>query len=126
MRKHSGSKTGRWARYLRISIRVVGFGFVATVLMVSGYLVYLDQTITATFEGRRWSVPAKVYGAPLELYAGLEVDPAELSLELARLGYRQNPDLDRSGLPGTYRLHRNELVVILRSFTFLDAHRQSA
>ncbi|MCZ6889678.1 MAG: penicillin-binding protein 1B [Gammaproteobacteria bacterium] len=123
MRKHSGSKIGRWARYLRISIRVVGFGFVATVLMVSGYLVYLDQTITATFEGRRWSVPAKVYGAPLELYAGLDVDPAELSLELARLGYRQNPDIDRSGLPGSYRLHGNELVVILRPFIFLDAHR---
>ena len=45
-------------------LRLAKFGFLAAVLGalgVLGYLVYLDRTITKTFEGRRWSVPAQVY-----------------------------------------------------------------
>ena len=42
----------------------------AAVLAVAGYLFYLDRLVTRQFEGRRWTLPAQVYAAPLELYAG--------------------------------------------------------
>jgi penicillin-binding protein 1B len=38
---------------------------------VALYVVYLDLLVTRQFEGRRWTLPAQVYAAPLELYAGL-------------------------------------------------------
>ena len=30
----------------------------------------LDRRVTQQFEGRRWTLPARVYAQPLELYAG--------------------------------------------------------
>ena len=36
-----------------------------------------------SFEGRRWTLPAQVYAAPLELYAGLPLSLADLEHELA-------------------------------------------
>ena len=58
-------------------------------LGLGGYLVYLDQLITGTFEGRRWSVPAVIYAEPLELYPGAVLSLADVSAELNRLGYEQ-------------------------------------
>ena len=56
------------------------------VLVGSGYLYYLDRSISKTFEGRRWSVPAQVYAQPMELYAGKRLTNAQLQGELLRLG----------------------------------------
>ena len=49
---------------------------------VTGYGYYLDRTISKTFEGRLWSVPAQVYAQPLELFAGLELSKGHLAIEL--------------------------------------------
>ncbi|MDB9798332.1 penicillin-binding protein 1B, partial [Pseudomonadales bacterium] len=68
---------------------LVGLGF--------GY--YLDRTITKTFEGRRWSVPAQVFAQPLEIYAGQRINKAQLVEELGRLGYRSDANLTA---PGSY------------------------
>ena len=50
--------------------------------------VYLDARITGTFNDKMWGLAAKVYARPLELFAGAEVSPADLSYELDLLGYR--------------------------------------
>ena len=52
------------------------------------YVIRLDRIITHQFEGRRWTLPAQVYAAPLELYAGLPLAGADLEKELRRLARR--------------------------------------
>ncbi len=89
---------------------------------VAGYLYRLDQTITKTFEGRRWSIPALVYAQPLEIYPGVSIDLAALRYELERLGYQQRNDLS---VPGSFRLTDNKLHAHLRGFNFIDGARQS-
>ncbi len=70
-------------------------------LFAALYVLYLDIVVVRQFEGRRWTLPAQVYAAPLELYAGLELTLPELEGELQRLRYRRAAQLDH---PGTYRL----------------------
>ncbi|MBK6738505.1 MAG: hypothetical protein IPG64_11640 [Haliea sp.] len=62
----------------------------ALVALVLGALcaIYLDARITGTFNDKMWGLAAKVYARPLELFAGAEVSPADLSYELDLLGYR--------------------------------------
>jgi len=87
---------------------------------VALYVLYLDLLVTHQFEGRRWTLPAQVYAAPLELYAGLALSPAELEGELQRLGYRRTTALDR---PGTYRVQGERIDVALRPVRFADETR---
>jgi penicillin-binding protein 1B len=91
-------------------------------LGVIGYLVYIDRTITNTFEGRRWSIPAQVYAQPLELYAGANLSRGALQTELERLGYRQHADLPS---PGTFKRRGDTLRIYLRAFRFMERQRDS-
>ena len=59
----------------------------ATVL--AAYIVYLDATITSSFEGKKWQLPARVYARPLEVFEGLAISANEFEQELKDLGYRQ-------------------------------------
>ena len=105
---------------LRLTWRTILWLGLATVLLSAGYAYYIDRTISKTFEGRRWSVPAQVYAQPLELFAGLALSKRQFATELDRLGYRQNVGLDS---PGTYRLNASGITVHLRSFRFIDGFR---
>ncbi len=89
------------------------------IAFIAGYLLYLNHVITSTFDGRRWSVPARVYAQPVELYPGLEMEADEIEVELKRLGYRRGP----SNAPGTYTHTGNEVRATLRAFTFSDGPR---
>ncbi len=42
-------------------------------LVLGLYVASLDRIVTTQFEGRRWTLPAQVYAAPVELYAGEEL-----------------------------------------------------
>ena len=79
--------------------------------------------MTRQFEGRRWTLPAQVFAAPLELYAGLALSPAQLDEELQRLHYRRAEQLDR---PGTYRVAGARFDVALRPARFADETRNAA
>ncbi len=106
-------------------LRIAKFGALASVLGalgVLGYLVYLDRTITKTFEGRRWSVPAQVYAQPLELHAGASLDRRRLQIELERLGYQQHANLPT---PGTFKRRGEDLEIYLRSFQFMERSRSA-
>ena len=65
-------------------LRVLAAGVVLGALV----FMYLDAYIQREFSGKKWAVPAMVYGRPLELYAGAPVGPRELGAELETLGYR--------------------------------------
>jgi len=87
------------------------------------YVLYLDHLVTHQFEGRRWTLPAQVYAAPLELYAGLALSAPELERELQRLHYQR---AERPDHPGTYRLSGERLDVQLRAARFADETRPAA
>jgi penicillin-binding protein 1B len=94
----------------------VGAAALAAVL----YVLYLDHLVTKQFEGRRWTLPAQVYAAPLELYAGLALSLTELEHELQRLHYQRAQALER---PGTYRWQGEHIEVALRPARFADEAR---
>jgi penicillin-binding protein 1B len=85
--------------------------------------VYLDHEVTHQFEGRRWTLPAQIYAAPLELYAGLPLAQADLEHELQRLQYR---GVDRLERPGTYREQGARIDVALRPARFADETRAAS
>jgi len=87
------------------------------------YVLYLDHLVTKQFEGRRWTLPAQVYAAPLELYAGLPMNAGDLEHELLRLQYRR---VDRLEHPGTYRMQGSRIDVALRPARFADEARPAS
>ncbi|HUA90499.1 MAG TPA: penicillin-binding protein 1B, partial [Steroidobacteraceae bacterium] len=89
-------------------------------LALAAYVTYLDRLVTHQFEGRRWTLPAQVYAAPLELYAGLPLGLGEIEQELQRLGYHR---AERAERPGSYRISGAQLSVALRPARFADEAR---
>ena len=85
-------------------------------------LIWLDAQVRHRFEGHRWTLPAKVYARPLELYVGKQLADGQLAYELQQLGYRAVQQLHK---PGQYRLHNNRLEIYTRGFHFVDASEVS-
>lgn len=98
---------------------VVGLALIAPAL---GYLWYLDRTMTDVFEGRRWSLPAQVYAAPVELYAGSPLTQRDFLAELERSGYTR---ASRPRHPGSFTENDDTVSVFLREFRFDDHLRAS-
>ena len=86
------------------------------------YTVYLSDIVTVKFEGKRWAVPARVYGRPLELYAGAPIRADQLVGELEQLGYRRQ---DKAGEPATWSVSGNRYQLSTRPFQFWDAAEPS-
>lgn len=81
------------------------------------YIVYLDRVVVSQFEGKRFSIPAKVYARPLELFIGKELSPQNLLAELALLNYSQSSQLSQAG---QYRQQMGSVDIFIRPFTFWD------
>lgn len=96
---------------------LVGLVVVAATVAVSVLLVQLDQRIRAEFEGRRWSVPARIYARPLELYPGAQLTPRLLERELELLRYQAVAEPREAG---TYRVDGARVTVVPRPFTHLE------
>lgn len=90
------------------------------ILAACAWVLYLDLQVTRQFEGRRWTLPAQVYAAPLELYAGEPLPLPALEQELQRLHYRRT---DRLESPGTYRWSGEHIDLALRPARFADETR---
>jgi penicillin-binding protein 1B len=93
---------------------------VGALVLCAIYIGYLDHMVVKQFEGRRWTLPAQVYAAPLELYAGLTLTLADIEHELQRLHYRR---ADRPDRPGSYHLAGEHIDVSLRPAHFADEAR---
>ncbi|HTV51968.1 MAG TPA: penicillin-binding protein 1B [Steroidobacteraceae bacterium] len=100
----------------RVLLTILGLGALAFAI----YVIRLDHIVREQFEGRRWSLPAQVYAAPLELYAGLPLSASDVERELRRLQYRR---MDALPHPGTYRKAGDEIDVSLRAARFADELR---
>jgi len=95
------------------------------ILVFGLWVLQLDHQITTQFEGRRWTLPARVYAQPLELYAGQSLSANELQTELQRLGYQPVQQVTRSG--SFQRLsdktHGDRINLVSRPFRFMDENR---
>jgi penicillin-binding protein 1B len=80
-------------------------------------VLVLDRRVTAQFEGRRWTLPARVYAQPVELYVGQTLSAERCAQELERLGYNATQDPTQ---PGTYRRRGDRIDVDVREFRFSD------
>ncbi len=108
-------RRSRWpARLLALSFL---FALVAGV-----YLLYLDYQVRSKFEGKRWAVPARVYGRPLELYPGAPVSPQQLTAELQRLGYKKVTWPRRQA---SWSRNKGRFLLRTRPFQFWDGDRPS-
>jgi penicillin-binding protein 1B len=86
-------------------------------LAASGYTLFLDFRVRDEFEGRRFSLPARIYARPLELHAGLKLPQPALEQELKDLGYKDAPRQDE---PGWYVRGGDSLEIAVRPFVFWD------
>ncbi len=110
------SNTSRgWLRWILLPA-------VALCLGLMLYSLYLDQVVQVRFEGKRWSLPARVYARPLELYVGLAMRPETLKRELDTLGYERSRHPNR---PGSYSYHKSRFLIRTRGFRFHDGREAS-
>ncbi len=101
-----------------------GFVVLALLLLVVAIVVVavLGRQVTQQFEGRRWTLPARVYAQPIDLYAGQQLSSQRFADELERLGYLSVANPDR---PGTYRRRGERVSVYVREFRFADGPQES-
>ena len=88
----------------------------------AAYLLWLDHRITTEFEGQRWSLPARVYAVPFELYTGKPLTPSDLQQELQALNYKPVATLTGHG---QYLRDGTALDVYLRPFSYWDGRAQA-
>jgi len=97
--------------------KVAGLIVLFFVLALGAYLLYLDMEIRDAFEGRKFALPARVYGRALEVYPGLKLTPAQFVEELQSIGYHEQPDPNEAG---TYKNTLKGLDFTTREFVFWD------
>ena len=91
-------------------------GLVGTVLL-AGLMVYFDAVVQEKFSGKRWTIPAKVYARPLELFVGLKLNKQDFLTELDALGYRREASV--SG-PGAVSVAGSSIELNTRGFQFYE------
>lgn len=116
MRRKSGSLKN--SKLLQVVFMKRRFWVLAGVILFCLGVVgigILDLIIRSQFEGKKWSLPARVYARPLELYPELPLSALQLQQELKGLGYTS-----RLQGQGSYELHHNALSLHTRDFQFWD------
>jgi len=86
-----------WLLALAILLVILAVVYV----LASRSMERLDARIQEVFEGPKWSIPARVYARPLELYVGQTID-------------------QQASKPGQYSEHPSSLLVHTRGFKFAD------
>jgi len=100
--------------------KFLGYGFKLFLLLsvvFVGWAIYLDVQVVKKFSGKKWSVPAKVFARPLELFTGGQLSSEALIQELKRLGYREEY-LARD--IGSYQVTPGQVILHTRGFQFWD------
>ncbi len=97
---------------------------IATILFCAGaaYVLWLDHRVRSEFAGARWSLPARVYADPVELYSGQALDIGRVEELLRRSGYRKMPALTQAG---GYRRSASRIEFMRREFHYWDGFRDS-
>ncbi len=113
-RKHPARNSRRWWVSLLIFTAKCAAVVIPFVLLAS---VYVDSLVRNKFEGRKWTIPAKVYAKPLELYPGQPFSAKGMTDALTLLGYQAS---SAAGFPGQYRQTGDSVEMHTRGFAFAD------
>jgi penicillin-binding protein 1B len=100
--------------------RFMGWAFklgLVGLVILAVFAVYLDAVVQEKFSGKRWTVPAKVYARPLELFVGQKLNKDDFLQELDALGYRRAPSV--SG-PGMASVAASTIELHTRGFQFYE------
>ena len=95
---------------------------ISLLVIVVAYVGFLDFQVYRKFEGNRWSLPARVYARPLELYTGLQLSDEQFAAELKALGYRF---VSRPLKPGEVARNAGDFQLVSRPFDFWDGREES-
>lgn len=98
-----------WSLLLKLA--VVGL------LALLAVLVYMDAVVQEKFSGKRWTIPARVYARPLELYVGQKLRRDDFLAELEALGYQRERAASRAG---TLSVNGQMIEVFTRGFQFYE------
>jgi penicillin-binding protein 1B len=112
----------RWPRFpfkfdFRPHLAKVRWAVLFLLLALSAYVLYLDITIREAFDGRKFALPARVFGRALEVYPGLKLTAAQFVEELQAIGYHEKPDLNEAA---TYKYTLKGVEFSSRDFVFWD------
>lgn len=110
-KKKSSPKPSLVRRIVMLGLKLSIVGIVVLV----GYLIYLDATLTERFSSNRYQAPALIYGRSLTLEPQAAVDKSALVNELKRLNYRAVNAVKDSG---QYRLTEYGVEFYRRPFDF--------
>jgi len=117
-RKPSRSSSNRTRTWLGWAFKLALVGLVA----LAGVAVYLDAVVQEKFSGKRWTIPAKVYARPLELFVGQKLELKDFLTELDALGYRRVPTVDG---PGQVAVNGSTVSLNTRGFQFYEGLEQA-
>lgn len=96
--------------------------FMAATVVVALWCVVIDFKIRRDFEALQWSLPARLYARPLELYTGAQLSLSDLTDTLQRLGYRRTSNVTG---PGQYHAADGRVRLWTRGFDFWDGEEPS-
>jgi penicillin-binding protein 1B len=91
-------------------------------VVLAGFAVYLDAVVQEKFSGKRWTIPAKVYARPLELFVGQKLSKEDFLIELDALGYRRESVVNG---PGAAAVSGNTVDLNTRGFQFYEGMEQA-
>ncbi|WP_110947285.1 penicillin-binding protein 1B [Pseudomonas bohemica] len=86
-------------------------------VVLACFAVYLDSIVQEKFSGKRWTIPAKVYARPLELFVGQKLSRDDFLIELDALGYRRESVANG---PGAAAVNGNSVDLNTRGFQFYE------
>ncbi|UVJ44764.1 penicillin-binding protein 1B [Pseudomonas sp. LS1212] len=112
-RSRSKRPTGGPRTWLGWALKLSLVGLV----VLAGFAVYLDAVVQEKFSGKRWTIPAKVYARPLELFVGQKLSKADFLIELDALGYRRESVANG---PGAASVNGNTVDLNTRGFQFYE------
>ena len=96
----------------------IGYGF-------ARHFSHYNRIVLERFEGRLWELPARVYARPLEIYPGMEVNPAALMQELKFTQYLQVTRPVEVDMPGKFLCTGDTFHLYCRAFEFEDGESPS-
>jgi penicillin-binding protein 1B len=116
---HKQSFTGHlWRGFKKILLWSFLFGSI----ILTFYTLYLNNIIKDKFEGRRWSIPAKVYARSLEVYPGLKITAKQFERELKLAAYRKDR---KASTQGSFARGGQRIELVTRQFDFPDGKEAS-
>ncbi len=107
-----GARINRALRaFLMLLVYCMLGGFILGVIAFSFLMVEVDKEIAPKFENMRWSLPARVYARPLELYIDSKISLGQLKQELELAQYKETDRLNRQG---SYRVNADSIDIFTR------------